>query len=549
MLRRMPACFLIASLSLVSLVQSGRAADNASSEQASGTKPNVVFILADDLGFSDLGCYGGEIATPNLDALAANGLRYTQFYNTARCWPSRAALLTGYYAQQVNRDPQGQRPKWAALVPQLLKPAGYRSYQSGKWHVDGPILAGGFERSYDIADQDRFFNPQRLTLNDQPIASPSLDEGYYVTTAVAQRGVQFLNEHQQQHRGEPFFLYLAFTSPHFPLHALPEDIARYKDRYRDGWDVVREQRWKRQRELGLHTADLSAPERETFPKWNVDEAGLKTKIGSGEVGRAVPWTELSAEQQQFQATKMAIHAAMVDRMDREIGRVLDQLRTMKAFDNTLICFASDNGASAEQIIRGDMHDPTAPLGSAKSYLGLGPGWSTAANTPFRKHKHWTHEGGISTPLIAHWPAGIAAKGELRRAPGHLVDIAPTMLELAGLPAPKTFHEESRPLFPGRSLVASFAKEDVRPHEPLFFKHQDNRALRVGDWKITAAGADGSWELYDLATDRSERHDLAAQQPEKVKELAGLWMARSTEYAQQGATGAPLPRAGQGKAKK
>ena len=539
----------IVALCWMGLVQSGRAADKASGERAGGSKPNVVFILADDLGFSDLGCYGGEIATPNLDTLAANGLRYTQFYNTARCWPSRAALLTGYYAQQVNRDPQGQRPKWAALVPQLLKPAGYRSYQSGKWHVDGPILAGGFERSYDIADQDRFFNPQRLTLNDQPIASPSLDEGYYVTTAVAQRGVQLLNEHQQEHRGEPFFLYLAFTSPHFPLHALPEDIARYKDRYRDGWDVVREQRWKRQRELGLHAADLSAPERTTFPKWNVDESGLKAKIGAGEVGRAVPWTELSAEQQQFQATKMAIHAAMVDRMDREIGRVLEQLRAMQAFNNTLILFASDNGASAEQIIRGDMHDPGVPLGSAKSYLGLGPGWSTAANTPFRKHKHWTHEGGVSTPLIAHWPAGIAAKGELRRAPGHLVDIAPTLLELAGVAAPKTFHEEPRPSFPGRSLVASFANEDTRPREPLFFKHQDNRALRHGDWKITAAGADAAWELYDLASDRSEMHDLAAKQPEKVKELAELWTARSTEYAQQGATGAPLPRAGQGKAKK
>ena len=546
---RMSFRFFIVALALVSLSQSSDAADKVGRDQSSTSKPNVVFILADDLGFSDLGCYGGEIATPNLDKLAANGLRYSQFYNTARCWPSRAALLTGYYAQQVNRDPQGQRPKWAALVPQLLKPAGYRSYQTGKWHVDGPILAGGFERSYDIADQDRFFNPQRLTLNDQQIASPSLDEGYYVTTAVAQRGVQFLNEHQQQHRGEPFFLYLAFTSPHFPLHALPEDIARYKDRYREGWDVVREQRWKRQRELGLHAADLSAPERTTFPKWNVDEAGLKTKIGAGEVGRAVPWTELSAEQQQFQATKMAIHAAMVDRMDREIGRVLEQLRAMQAFDNTLIFFASDNGASAEQIIRGDMHDPAAPLGSAKSYLGLGPGWSTAANTPFRKHKHWTHEGGIATPLIAHWPAGIAAKGELRRAPGHLVDIAPTLLELAGLPAPKTFHEESRPSFPGRSLVASFAKEDVRQHEPLFFKHQDNRALRHGDWKITAAGADAAWELYDLSQDRSEMHDLAAKQPEKVNELAELWTARSTEYAQQGATGAPLPRAEQGKAKK
>ena len=527
----------------VIFAQSVAAADKPNGGNLSGTKPNVVFILADDLGFSDLGCYGGEIATPNLDRLAANGLKFTQFYNTARCWPSRAALLTGYYAQQVNRDPQGQRPKWAALLPQLMKPAGYRSYQTGKWHVDGPILAGGFERSYDIADQDRFFNPQRLTLDDQPIASPKLDEGYYVTTAVAQRGIQFLNEHQQQHRDEPFFLYLAFTSPHFPLHALPEDIARYRDRYRDGWDIVREQRWQRQRELGLHSANLSAPERDTFPKWNVDEAGLKTRIGAGEVGRAVPWTELSAEQQQFQATKMAIHAAMVDRMDREIGHVLDQLRAMQVFDNTLLFFASDNGASAEQIIRGDEHDPTAPLGSAKSYLGLGPGWSTAANTPFRKHKHWTHEGGIATPLVVHWPVGIKAHGELRRTPGHLIDIAPTLLELAGLTAPTTFNAEPRPSFPGRSLVATFTSDATPPGEPIFFKHQDNRALRYGDWKITAAGANSKWELYNLATDRSEMYDLAAQHPDKLQELVELWTARDSQYAQQGATGSPLPRAG------
>ena len=233
----------------------------------------------------------------------------------------------------------------------------------------------------------------------------------------------------------------------------------------------------------------------------------------------------------------------------EVGRVLDQLRAMNAIDNTLIFFASDNGASAEQIIRGDLHDPTAPLGSAKSYLGLGPGWSTAANTPFRKHKHWTHEGGISTPLIAHWPAGIKARGEWRRSPGHLVDIVPTLLDLAGLVPPASFHDEPRPAFPGRSLVATFANDEPVAHEPLFFKHQDNRALRRGDWKIVATGKNAPWELYDLATDRSERLNLADKHPDTLTELVAIWTARDAEYTQQGATGSPLPRPGQAKAKK
>ena len=517
-------------------------------ETPSASRPNVVFILADDLGFSDLGCYGGEIETPNLDALAANGLRYSQFYNTARCWPSRAALLTGYYAQQVNRDPQGQRPKWAALAPQLLKPAGYRSYHSGKWHVDGPVLAGGFERSYDMSDHDRFFNPKQHTLDDKPLPAVSETEGFYATSAIAQRGLQFLNEHHTQHREQPFFLYLAFTSPHFPLHALPEDIARYADRYGSGWDAIRQQRGKRQREVGLLGIELSALEQTTVPSWNLAEEELQTRIGPGEAGHAVPWTELTSEQQRFQATKMAIHAAMVDRMDREIGRVLEQLRALNALDNTLIFFASDNGASAEQIIRGDLHDPAAPLGSAKSYLGLGPGWSTASNTPFRKHKHWTHEGGISTPLIAHWPAGINAHGEWRHSPGHLIDIVPTLLELAGLAPPISINDEPRPAFPGRSLLASFAKAEASEPAPLYFRHQDNRALRRGDWKIVASGKSAPWELYDLSRDRSESVNLADQLPDLLAELVAIWTARDAEYAKQGATGSPLPRAGQTKAK-
>lgn len=498
-------------------------------------KPNVVFILADDLGYSDLGCYGSEIATPNLDALAANGIRFSQFYNTARCWPSRAALMTGYYAQQVNRDPQGTRPKWAALLPELLKDAGYRSYHSGKWHIDGKILDGGFARSYHTTDHDRYFSPKHHQLDDRPLAPPTPDEHYYATTATANRAVEWLAEHEAGGKEQPFFLYLAFIAPHFPLQAIPEDIAKYKDRYREGWDVIRAERWQRMQKLGVVTGDLSAPEPTVVPSWNLKEQELQTRIGPGESGHAVLWKELTAEQQQFQAQKMAIHAAMIDRMDREIGRVLDKLRSMNAWDDTVIFFASDNGASAEQIIRGDGHTLGSAPGSAGSYLGLGPGWSTVSNTPFRRHKSWNHEGGVSTPLIAHWPKRITTRGQLRHAPGHLVDIAPTVLELAAVSPPETWNGEARPRLPGRSLVPQFDSETDQPHEPIFFKHTENRGLRIEHWKIVAAGKDAAWELYDLRTDRAESKNLASQYPAKVAELVGIWNARNAEYSRQGAT--------------
>jgi arylsulfatase A-like enzyme len=500
-----------------------------------GRPPNILLIVADDLGYSDLGCYGGEIETPNLDRLAGGGLRFTQCYNTARCWPSRSALLSGYYAQQINRDPAGTRPKWAGLLPQFLQPAGYRSYHSGKWHVDGRVLDGGFGRSYEVVDPDRYFGPKVHHLDDEPLPQLGEQDGYYSTKAIAQHGLDWLAEHEVKAKDSPFFLYLAFLSPHFPIQALPEDIDRYRDRYKEGWDVIRRRRLERQRELGIYGGALSARDPKTIPGWNVKEADLKRRIGAGEAGYAVAWDELTAEQKEFQATKMAIHAAMVDRMDREIGRVLDRLKETGRLDDTIILFVSDNGASAEQLIRGDGHDPEAPAGSAKSFLCLGPGWSTAANTPFRLHKSWNHEGGISTPLIVHWPAGIAARGELRHTPGHLVDIAPTLLELAKTPAPASWEGEPRPPFPGRSLAPAFASDARIERDFLFFKHQGNRALRVGDWKIVAAGPDSPWELYDLSKDRSESENLATEQPEKLKELVATWERNDEEFQRQGQT--------------
>jgi arylsulfatase A-like enzyme len=500
------------------------------------SRPNVLFILADDLGYSDIGCYGGEIETPHLDSLAANGLRFTQFYNTARCWPTRGALLSGYYAQQIHRDAlpeapgggNGVRQAWARLLPDLLAPAGYRSYHSGKWHVDGPVLKTGFARSLDMRNQGNFFSSAGNSIDDVPIKPPADEQGYYATTATADHAIDCLREHASQHAGKPFFHYLAFIAPHFPLHALPEDIAKYRDRYLTGWEAMRAARYAKQQALDLVRTPLSALEPDVGPPYHFPES--LTKLGPGEVNRPLPWDSLTDEQRRFQATKMAIHAAMVDRMDQEIGRVLEQLKAMGAFENTLIFFASDNGASAEIMVRNGGHDPTAEPGSAATYLCLGPGFSSACNTPHRRHKTWVHEGGVSTPLIAHWPSGIKARGELRRTPAHVIDIVPTLLELAGLEPPSTWKGEARPPLPGKSLVPAFASDATIPRDSLWWLHEGNRAVRVGDWKLVAAKGE-PWELYDLKTDRAEQKNLAAEMPDKVRELEQVWQRQTTEFTE------------------
>ncbi|MEM6363349.1 MAG: arylsulfatase [Planctomycetota bacterium] len=503
------------------------------SQPTRADQPNFLIIIADDMGFSDAGCYGGEIATPNLDSLAEGGLRFTQFYNTSRCWPTRAALLTGYYPQQTQRDSmpgsprhfggRGKRPAWARTIAQYLKPVGYRCYHSGKWHVDGTPEAAGFDRSDEISRGPSFF--ESIHRNDR-------DPKFYRTIATADHAIACLDEHASKHGDVPFFQYLAFHAPHFPLQALPEDIQRYRDRYLDGWDALRIQRYRRQRELGLSLAELSPMEPDVGPPYDFPEQ--IQMLGDGEVNRPVAWDTLTRQQQRFQATKMAIHAAMVDRMDREIGRVLNQLRRMDAFDNTLVCFLSDNGASAEIMVRGDGHDPSAPMGSAATYLCLGPGFSSAANTPFRRHKTWVHEGGTSTPFIAHWPNGIASRGEFRASLGHAIDIAPTLIELAGA----SVDQRQTPPMSGKSLVNAFANANTAVHEELWFYHEGNRALRQGDWKLIHALTERpfpwhkfsedeltvqpDWHLYNLSNDRAEQHDLAASQPERVKRMAMRW---------------------------
>ena len=508
-------------------------------------RPNVLLIMADDLGFSDLGCYGGEIETPVLDGLAAGGVRFTQFYNTGRCWPTRASLLTGYYPHSVRRDTlpgipsgggnRGKRPEWAPLLCKPFSDAGYRTYHTGKWHIDGMPIANGFDRSYYLVDQNRFFNPTKHYKDDQPLPPIEKESGFYATIALADHAVECLREHSSRHADKPFFHYLAFAAPHFPLQALPEDIDRYRERYKAGWDTIRQRRWQRIEEMGIVTGALSEPMKDVGPPYHFPEA-IK-QLGTGEVNRPIPWKELTEEQKNFQSTKMAIHAAMIDCMDRQIGRVLDQIRSMGAFDNTIVIFLSDNGASAEIMVRGDGHDPEAPMGSWKTHLCLGPGWSTVSNTPFRYHKTWAHEGGTATPLIVHWPAGIKDVGSLRHTTGHAIDVWPTLTDAVGI------NESHEPARPGTSLLGTvLSTEPLAQSRDLWWLHEENRALRSGDWKISAASTGdkkagtlkpGPWELYRMDVDRTESKNVASEHPKKLAELNARWeqmLKRHTEMA-------------------
>lgn len=522
-------CMLIAFITGLATVQTSLAAD--ASPQQNPKRPNVLLIMADDLGYSDLGCYGSEIETPNLDRLAKNGLQFTSFYNTARCWPTRAALLTGYYAQQVQRDElpgikRANRPAWARLVPAMLKSAGYRSYHSGKWHLDGMPVQTGFDHSYYLQDQGRFFSPKAHYEDDKKLPAVKRGSGYYGTTAIGEHAVKCLQQHASEHSDTPFFHYLAFTAPHFPLHALPKDIARYEGKYDAGWEKIRADRFRRIQALGLVDGELSTVETEVGPPYAFPNA--MKQLGAGEANRPIPWNELTAEQKAFQSKKMTLHAAMVDRVDQEIGRVLKQLESTNQLDNTLIFFLSDNGASAEIMVRTDGHDPSAEPGSAASYLCLGPGWSTVCNTPFRRHKTWVHEGGTSTPLIAHWPNGISGKGELRHSPGHVTDIVPTILELAGASQFEKPPAADIPKSPGRSLTPLFAGENAARRNEFWWYHDDHKAIRQGQWKLVAAKGD-PWELYDLGKDRTEQYNVAERNLRRVHQMSKRWQEQTDSF--------------------
>jgi arylsulfatase A-like enzyme len=522
-------------------------------------RPNIVVILTDDMGFSDLGCYGGEIATPNLDALAANGLRFTQFYNTARCCPTRASLLTGLYPHQAGighmMDDKGKPGYTGNLnatcrtIPEILKPAGYRNYAVGKWHVtrhagpDGPKhnwpLARGFERYYGtIHGAGSYFDPSSL-VRDNMMISPYADKDYtpktyYYTDAIADHAVRFVGDHAKDHSGTPFFLYVAFTAAHWPMHALPEDIAKYRGKYDGGYDPIRKARFEKAARLGL--IDPSQP------------------MSPG----AIDW--MSVKDQKWEAAGMEVYAAMVDRMDRGVGKLVAELKRTGQFEDTLILYLQDNGGCAElQGRTGNANHPNIPRpakptlpvmkpdefaaagsvpkqtrdgfpvrmgpnvmpGPDDTYLAYGKGWANVSNTPFREYKHWVHEGGISTPLIAHWPKGIAAKGELRTQPGHLIDIAATCSDLAGAKYPT----DATPL-EGRSLRSAFDNKPI-VRTALYWEHEGNRAVRMGDWKLVARHGQ-PWELYDISKDRVESKNLASVELNRVKELS----AKYEEYARR-----------------
>jgi arylsulfatase A-like enzyme len=479
-------------------------------------KPNFLVILADDMGFSDARCYGGDIDTPHLDRMAARGLRFTQAYSTARCGPSRSCLLTGQYAQQTASDimTPGRIPNYTRFLPEYLKPLGYRTYHSGKWHMkhvtgyDGV----GFDHSYTMMDELRFFTQNNHLLDGRPLPKP--EPGYYSTTAIADYSIRFLKEHARDRAADPFFLYTAFHAPHFPLQAPQADIDKYHDRFSEGWDTARERKWQRMVRMGIASGSLAPLEPNMWTKWNTPDAQLIAKIGPGEISRAVPWSTLTPEQKTLQRTKMAIHAAMISRMDDEIGKLLKQVEAMGELDNTVVLFLSDNGASSEQMIRGDGHDASASLGSARTHLGLGPGWASCSNAPFRLHKSWVNEGGISSPLIVHWPQGIPAKNELRHDQCHFIDVLPTLVDLAG--------GKSEPILAGRSIASAFTRDNSVPRDYLYFNHNHNRALRIGDRKLISTGDDGPWELYDMATDRTEQKNIAAAEPAVAARLSARW---------------------------
>ncbi|MBX2852700.1 MAG: sulfatase-like hydrolase/transferase [Phycisphaeraceae bacterium] len=499
-------------------------AASADAQEKKAPKPNVLIIMADDLGFADLGCYGGDIQTPNLDMLAEDGLRFTQFYTAGRSAASRLSMLTGYYHDQIGAS----RPAWTKTLPQHLSSAGYRSYHAGKWQLDRwfdePIQDAGFSRSYHLVDSSRHHWPKEHFLDGRRLGAVERSGDYNASQACTDYMIQFLKDHAEGHKDEPFFAYLAYTSPHHPLQADPDDIADYAEDFDDGWDARRARIFVKQKQMGLIDTDLSPLEPRLVAPGGT--AAQRREIGDVEVPYALRWFELTDQQQRFQSEKMRIYAAMVDRMDREIGRIIYQLRRMRAYENTLILFMSDNGASSEILIGPGGHDPDAVPGAGDSYLCLGPGWASSSNTPFRRHKLSTHEGGLTVPMIAHWRRAIEDEGEFKQEVSHLIDVAPTILGLAGVELKDV---KDVPTLPGTALTPTLLGEGKFPERELFFNQAGNRALRQGDWKIVASVNDRAWSLYDMKEDRAEKNNVGRGHPEKLLELTMRWERLNKDY--------------------
>ncbi len=477
---------------------------------AKPTRPNIVLIMADDMGFSDLGCYGGEIETPNIDRLAQNGLRFSQFYNNGICVPTRASLLTGLYSQQVGvykNSPVVYEN--CVTLGEVLRAAGYRTLMTGKWHAQQTPFQRGFDRHFGLCDGAcNYFNPgprrpgepepgrkrypRRWAIDDkeyQPYAPE--DPNFYTTNVFTDYALQYLDQYGQDNR--PLFLYLAYTAPHYPLHALPEDIQKYRGKYLIGWDKLREERWERIKKLGLFDQNLVLPARDD---------------------QVTSWAKV--ENKDEWDLKMAVYAAMIDRLDQNIGRVLAKLKELGKMENTLILFLSDNGGCSEN----PNSTPTILPGPVESYRGVEAPWANASNTPFRKYKASDFEGGICTPFIAHWPAVIKSKGKITDQVGHILDIMATCLDIAGAAYPKEFNGKTVLPLEGKSLFPIFQGTKRSGHESLFWQiaPEKHRAVRSGKWKLISISKNDPWELYDLEKDRFEMNNLAEQMPEKVSEL-------------------------------
>jgi arylsulfatase A-like enzyme len=485
------------------------------------------------MGFSDLGCYGSEISTPNIDGLARQGIRFTQFYNNARCCPSRASLLTGLYPHQtgiglMEQDQhrpgyEGELNSQCVTLAEALRPAGYRTLMCGKWHVthndrahdddkrNWP-LQRGFDRYHGtIIGAGSYFDPAMLTDGNEFVEPDRKD--YYYTDALADRAVSYIGEYAK--KPEPFFLYAAFTAPHWPLHAFPEDIEKYRDRYKKGWDALRAERHERQVAMGI-----------VDRKWPLTPRDP----------RVPAWVD--APNKEWEARRMAVYAAQVERLDRNVGRILAKLREAGVEDDTLVMFLSDNGACAEELTSSWKYrftpektrdgrpvrlgnDPNVMPGPEDTYQSYGLPWANASNTPFRLYKHWIHEGGISTPLIARWPSRMKRTGTLTNQTGHIIDLMATCIDAGGAKYPSKYNgNDIRPL-EGRSLAPVFEGKQREPHPAICWEHEGNRAIREGKWKLVSRYP-REWELHDMEEDRTEMNDLAASDPKRVKAMAERW---------------------------
>lgn len=490
-------------------------------------KPNIVVVLVDDIGFSDLGCYGSEIPTPNLDKLAAAGVRFTQFYNTARCSTTRASLMTGLYPHQAGMgwldgkvEPKskgfhGKLLPRCVTIAEVLRDAGYFTAMTGKWHMGQqngtPPWERGFMRSLNSRFGEVYFpheddrpGTKMLYLNGREIPKDSAEIGrgeWYSTDLFTEWGLKFIDEARAEQK--PFFLYIAQGAAHFPLRAPADVIAKYRGKYLAGWDALRERRYERQKQLGV-----------IDPKWSLAPRPPESPA----------WDSITAEQKDRFDQMMAVYVAMIDRIDVAMGTLVAGLKERGELDNTLILFLHDNGGNAEGGPPGRTTGPGS-IGSPQSYVLLGMNWATLNNTPFARYKHFTHEGGISTPLIAHWPAGIAASrhGTLEKQPGHLVDVMATCVDLAGAKYPTEFKGHAIEPLQGVSLRPAFTGESLGRKRPIFWEHEGNKAARDGQWKLVMRHKQ-PWQLFDMEADRTEQHDVIQDHPEIASRLTAAWDA-------------------------